>query len=205
MLERYEDVITNIPWGTDLVVHDIVLKDKKLVFTKPYCLPLALRAQVKQEIENMKSAGIIENAQRPRVAPVVCVPKKDNILRFYVDYSSLISSASNKVIWTDEHQQAFDMLKMAITSYMALRNPDFTKTFTIQMDGRDRGIGGVLLQVTDGKKLPILFISKKLLARERLYSTIEKECLAIVRCMSQLREYLEGKEFIQESDHYPLQ
>ena len=114
-------------------------------------------------------------------------------------------AAPNKVVWTDEHQQAFDRLKMAITSYPVLRNPDFGKTFTIQTDSSDRGIGGVLLQEIDGKKLPIMFISKKLLARERHYSTVEKECLAIVRCVSQLREYLEGKEFIVESDHYPLQ
>ena len=48
-------------------------------------------------------------------------------------------------------------------------------------------------------------MSKKLLPREIQYSTIEKECLAIVTVVSQFREYLEGKEFIIESDHYPLQ
>ena len=53
--------------------------------------------------------------------------------------------------------------------------------------------------------MPIMFLSKKLLAREQRYSTIEKECLAIVRAISVLREYLEGREFIIESDHFPLQ
>ena len=91
LLEKYEDVITNIPGCTDLVVHDIVLKDKKPVLKKPYCLPSALRAQVKQEIDNMKSAGIIENSQSPWAAPIVCVPKKDKTLRFCVDFRGLNS------------------------------------------------------------------------------------------------------------------
>ena len=63
----------------------------------------------------------------------------------------------------------------------------------------------MLLQVFEGKKLPIQYLSKKLLPRERQYSTIEKECLAIVRAVSVLREYLEGREFIIETDHFPLQ
>ena len=41
--------------------------------------------------------------------------------------------------------------------------------------------------------------------RERQYKTIEKECLVIVRAVSVLREYLEGREFIIETDHFPLQ
>ena len=114
-------------------------------------------------------------------------------------------SAPNKVIWTDQHQQAFDTLKKVIITYPVLRNPDFDKMFILQTDSSDRGIGAVLLQEFKGTKLPILFISKKLLFRERQYSTIEKECLAIVRAVSQLREYLEGKQFIIESDHFPLQ
>ena len=73
------------------MVHDIVLKDKKPVLKKPYCLPFALRAQVKQEIDNMKSAGIIENSQSPWAAPIVCVPKKDKTLRFCVDFRGLNS------------------------------------------------------------------------------------------------------------------
>ena len=41
--------------------------------------------------------------------------------------------------------------------------------------------------------------------RERQYKTIEKECLVIVRAVSVLREYLEGREFIIETDYFPLQ
>ena len=77
------------------------------------------------------------------------------------------------------HQRAFDALKRLVTSYPVLRNTDFSKPFVLQTDSSDRGIGAVLLQEHQGKKLPVMFISKKLLHRERQYSTIEKECLAI--------------------------
>lgn len=41
--------------------------------------------------------------------------------------------------------------------------------------------------------------------REQKYSRIEKECLAVVQSCQSLREYLMGKEFMIETDHFPLQ
>ena len=91
LLKRFEDVITNIPGRTNMITHTITLKDKTPSFKKPYCLPFAIRDQIKQEIDNMKDAGIIENSQSPWAAPIVCVPKKDNTIRFCVDYRGLNS------------------------------------------------------------------------------------------------------------------
>ena len=34
---------------------------------------------------------------------------------------------------------------------------------------------------------------------------MEKECLAIVKSCQSLREYLIGREFSRETDHFPLQ
>ena len=59
----------------------------------------------------------------------------------------------------------------------------FTRFFSrvfLQTDACNDGIGGILLHEEDSIKHPIVFASKKLLPRERNYSTIEKECLAIV-------------------------
>ena len=90
-----------------------------------------------------------------------------------------VKAAPNKVTWTEQHQRAFDALKRLVTSYPFLRNADFSKPFVLQTESSDRGIGAVLLQEHQGKKLPVMFIGKKLLHRERQYSIIEKECLAI--------------------------
>lgn len=113
--------------------------------------------------------------------------------------------APNKVVWTERQEGAFRTLKQKISSYPVLYNPDFEKEFILQTDSSDRGIGAVLIQEVDGERHPILYMSKKLLAREQAYSTVEKECLAIVKSVTSLREYLYGTRFVVESDHYPLQ
>ncbi len=51
----------------------------------------------------------------------------------------------------------------------------------------------------------MLYISQKLSKRETMYSTIEKECLAIRWAVLTLRYYLLGREFTLCSDHAPLQ
>ena len=52
---------------------------------------------------------------------------------------------------------------------------------------------------------PIAFASRKLQPRETRYSTIERECLAIVWGTAKFQEYLYGTEFILETDHRLLQ
>ena len=51
---------------------------------------------------------------------------------------------------------------------------------------------------------PVAFFSKKLLPRETRYSTIEKECLAIVAAMKHFAVYLLGKKFVVQTDHQAL-
>jgi len=78
--------------------------------------------------------------------------------------------------------------------------------FTLQTDASDIGIGAVLTQPDDsGVKHPVAFASRKLLPREKRYSTIERECLAIIWDVSKFQEYLYRKEFRLETDHQPLQ
>ena len=61
-----------------------------------------------------------------------------------------------------------------------------------------------MLQQHEDKKFPVLYVSRKLLDRERAYATTEKECLALIWAVQKLQRYLYGKEFILETDHEPL-
>ena len=62
-----------------------------------------------------------------------------------------------------------------------------------------------MLQEFKGEgRLPIAYASKKLLPREKNYSTIEKECLGIIWGIEKFRKYLYGVEFLLETDHKPL-
>ena len=95
---------------------------------------------------------------------------------------------------------------MCIANTPVLKLPDVNKTFILQTDASNVGIGAIMLQQReDGIKHPVAFASRKLLPRESNYSTIEKECLAIVSAIGKFQQYLYGSEFILETDHQPLQ
>ena len=60
------------------------------------------------------------------------------------------------------------------------------------------------MQERNGTNHPISYASRKLLTRERAYSVIERECLALVWAISKFHTYLYGRQLILETDHYPL-
>jgi len=111
----------------------------------------------------------------------------------------------NRLEWGTPQENAFESLKSHIACPPVLRLPDFSKEFVLQTDACNDGIGGLLLQQEGNIKHPIAFASKKLLSRERNYSTIEKECFAIVWAVQKFQNFLYGKWFILETDHQPLQ
>ena len=71
-------------------------------------------------------------------------------------------------------------------------------------DASDEGIGAVLLQEFSGTNFPVAYASKKLNSCQKKYSTIEKECLAIIWAVQKFQTYLYGTKFIIETDHQPL-
>ncbi|CAH8842890.1 unnamed protein product [Trichobilharzia szidati] len=84
---------------------------------------------------------------------------------------------------------------------MTLKLPAPGKQFTVSTDASDYGIGAVLRQ-TDGV---VEYASRVLTLAEQKYSTVEKECLAIVWALEKWRPYLIGRRFHIETDHKPLQ
>ena len=85
-----------------------------------------------------------------------------------------------KLEWGQAQERAFDILKAHIASAPVLRLPDPAKTFILRTDASDLGIGAVLMQSDGEEQFPVSFPSKKLLPRQLAYSTIERECLALV-------------------------
>ena len=116
----------------------------------------------------------------------------------------LQKSKPNQIVWTDNEVTAFKALKNAMIHAPVLRNPDFHRPFILQTDASDFAIGAVLSQKFENGEHPIAFLSSKLLPRERNYSVVEKECLAIVWSTESLNYYLSGQKFTIETDHNPL-
>jgi len=62
-----------------------------------------------------------------------------------------------------------------------LVHPDFSKMFKLYTNTLDIELGVILMQENDqGKDRVIYYETKTLLLVEKNYSTIEKECLAII-------------------------
>ena len=130
------------------------------------------------------------------------VPNFSTLLKPLTDLTG--NKQPTKIRWTAECSMALDKVKDILTRKPVLQLPDFDKRFIVRTDASDEGLGAILLQETDNEYLPVAYASKKLLDRETRYSTIEKECLAIVWALKKFSAYLYSKPFILQCDHKPL-
>ncbi len=192
---------------------------REMLFQAAHCNPMAGylgfhlgHGQVRPQID--KTAAIAA-CPRPKTKKEVrqFLGLAGYYRRFVPDYSELTSPLTDltkkevpdTVPWTERCQQVFTQVKAALCGGPLLHSSDFSLPFLLQTDASDRGLGAVLTQEIGGEERPVLYISRKLSKRETMYSTIEKECLAIRWAVLTLRYYLLGREFTLCSDHAPLQ
>ena len=74
---------------TDLTEHKIDTGNSYPIKQAPRRIPLAKMAEVEKEMQDMLEKGVIEQSDSPWSSPVVLVKKKDNSLRFCIDYRKL--------------------------------------------------------------------------------------------------------------------
>ena len=109
-----------------------------------------------------------------------------------------------KVEWGEPQEKAYMTLKALLAKPPILKLPDFSKQFVLRTDASDLGIAAILMQEHDNEMFPVAFASKKLLQRQRNYSTIERECLSIIWAVQKFEAYLWGRDFVIQTDHQPL-
>jgi len=102
--------------------------------------------------------------------------------------------------WTDEATQAFEHLKIVMTSTPVLALPDFTTLFILGCDASDTGMGAVLQQ--NGQ--PIAYFSRPLASRYKSLPAYEKELIGLAKAVRHWRAYLWGRHFLIRTDHYSL-
>ena len=96
---------------------------------------------------------------------------------------SKMTSTKEKFLWTEEHSQAFQNMKLLIARETLITYPDFNKTFDIYTDASNVQLGACISQ--EGK--PIAFYSRKLLPAQTRYTVGEKELLSIVETLKEFK------------------
>ena len=133
--------------------------------------------------------------------------------KFCQNYSDVASPLTNllaknvKYGWSEETENGFNKTKAILISEPVLIAPDFQKQFKFAIDASDIGCGGVLMQVgEDGINHPVSYFSKKFDKHQRNYSTIEKECLALILALEHFDAYLDTTvhPVLVFTDHNPL-
>lgn len=166
--------------------------------------------QIKPQVEKLKA---IQNITRPQTKKQVrsFLGLIGWYRRFIPHFASLATPLTDltkkspaKFCWTSECEEAFNSLKDLLCHEPVLQSPNFSERFIVQVDASDVGLGAVLAQGEADDERPVLFLSRKLFERERKYSTIEKEGLAIKWAVDSLRYYLLGREFTLRTDHRAL-
>lgn len=110
-----------------------------------------------------------------------------------------------KYEWSRDCQTAYDRVKKEVTSDKVLVHFNPKLPIFLTTDASDYAIAGILSHKFPNNELrPVAFISRALTKAEQKYSTHEKEALAIIYCVTKLKQYLIGHFFILKTDHKPL-
>ena len=88
-------------------------------------------------------------------------------------------------------QQAFEELRIKLTSPPILAYPDFGKPFMVETDASSVSVGAVPAQKKeDGKIHPIQYASRTTNTSERMYSSCEREAPAVISALKKICVYL---------------
>ncbi|XP_050125739.1 uncharacterized protein LOC126603005 [Malus sylvestris] len=130
--------------------------------------------------------------------------------RFIKDFSKITKPLCNLLLKEAEFVfdsscfEAFNVLKMKLTTAPVIVAPDWELPFEIMCDASDYAIGAVLGQRRD-KLLHVIYYASRTLNDAQLnYATTEKELLAVVFALDKFRSYLIGSKVIVYTDHSAL-
>ena len=107
--------------------------------------------------------------------------------------------------WSTSQHEAFNRLKLALTTAPVLKLPNFERQFVVTTDASDAAVGAILEQDLGNGLQPVAFASRKLNTAEMRYSAYERELLGIVWAIAQWKHYFRGlHSVVIQTDHAPL-
>src|SRR6266496_2274890 len=107
--------------------------------------------------------------------------------------------------WNDRRQQAFDHMKLCLTTAPILAMSKEEGQLVLDVDASNWAAGAVLQQYQDGVLKVIAYSSRMFNDCELKYCITRKELAAMIFGLKQYRQYLLGRKFLVRSDHAALQ
>jgi hypothetical protein len=111
--------------------------------------------------------------------------------RFILDFSKLVKPIMSllkndiKFNWSSKCNEAFEKLKVLLTTAPVLAQPDINKPFDVYCDASGSGLGCVLMQ--EGRV--ITYASRQLRRHEEHYPTHDLELAVVVHALKIWRHY----------------
>ena len=105
-----------------------------------------------------------------------------------------LTGEGNSFVQIEKEQQAFNILKEAISKELILRIPNFNRPFYIEIDVSDFVIRAELYQKFGDGRYLIGFFLKKISRPVLNYPVYNKELIAIIKTFDKQRPYLNGIE-----------
>ncbi|GFV89879.1 transposon Tf2-9 polyprotein [Trichonephila clavipes] len=102
--------------------------------------------------------------------------------------------------WTDEATTTFEMVNQVVAHATLLHHPMPNAFLSIWVDSSDFAVGGALAQYHENVWQPLVFLSMKLSASQKNWSTYDRKLLAIYTMVKRFRHMLEGREFVIYTD-----
>nr|GEW21922.1 hypothetical protein [Tanacetum cinerariifolium] len=125
--------------------------------------------------------------------------------KFVKGYGEIASPLTDQIKkdsfkWNEEANQAFETLRITMSTLPVLVLPDFSQPFVVEADASGFRIGAILLQ----NKRAIAYFSQVLGPRAQLKSIYERELMAIVLAIRKWRSFLLGRKFTVRTNQRSL-
>ena len=130
--------------------------------------------------------------------------------RFIKDFSKIsrplcaLLAKDVKFVLTEECMDVFNIMKKLLTSAPIMMALGWSFPFELMCDATDFALGAVLGKRVNKVPHSIYYASKNLNDAQLIYSTIEKELLAVIFGLEKFRSYLIGSKVIVFTNHVAL-
>jgi len=197
--------------------HKLFLRPEKCKFHRKQIEYLRLViSENKVEMDPVKVAGVCNWPTPENQTDVQAFIGFVNFYHCFIwDFSTIARplfdlTCSDKVWnWDAKEREAFEHLKMVVTTAPVLVSPQDLEPFRIEADSSDFASRAILSQQLPGEEKwhLVAFYSKSLSPVERNYEIHDKEMLAIIHALEEWRHFLEGAQHPVEiwTDHKNLE